>query len=71
MERKSGIRIPPDRLEPETLRGLIEEFVTRDGTDATEGEAKIRQVQGLLERGVVEIWFDPENGSCNILQSGN
>jgi uncharacterized protein YheU (UPF0270 family) len=62
-----GIRIPPDHLAPETLSAVIEEFVTRDGTDLVEGKAKIRQVEALLERGEVEIWFDEATRSCNIL----
>jgi len=62
-----GIRIPPDYLAPETLSAVIEEFVTRDGTDLVEGKAKIRQVEALLERGEVEIWFDEATRSCNIL----
>lgn len=62
-----GIRIPPDHLAPETLSAVIEEFVTRDGTDLVEGKAKIRQVEALLKRGEVEIWFDEATRSCNIL----
>jgi uncharacterized protein YheU (UPF0270 family) len=62
-----GIRIPTDHLAPETLSAVIEEFVTRDGTDLVEGKAKIRQVEALLERGEVEIWFDEATRSCNIL----
>ena len=63
----SGIRIPVDQLEPETLRSVIEEFVTRDGTDLVDAPLKIEQVQRLLRRGEVELWFDRESGSCNIL----
>ncbi len=67
MERKPGIRISPDQLAPETLRSVIEEFVTRDGTDLVDAETKIRTVGGLLQRGEVEIWFDEATRSCNIL----
>ena len=28
-----GLIIPHDQLSPQALKGLIEEFVTRDGTD--------------------------------------
>ncbi len=66
MDPNSGIRIPPDDLAPDTLRSVIEEFVSRDGTDLVESEAKIRTVAGLLERGEVEIWFDETTGTCNI-----
>ena len=67
MNPKSGIRIPADQLAPETLRGVIEEFVTRDGTDLFDAETKVKTVEGLLQRGEVEIWFDEETRSCNIL----
>ena len=67
MEPKPGIKIPPGQLAPETLRSVIEEFVTRDGTDLDEAETKIRKVNELLERGEVEIWFDEATRTCNIL----
>lgn len=62
--------IPWQALAPETLSRLIDEFVTRDGTDYGAHEArlttKIEQVQRALERGEAEIAFDPETESCNI-----
>lgn len=65
----TGIRIPFDQLAPETLRAVIEEFVTRDGTDLVDAPVKVEQVQRLLRRGEVEMWFDRDSGSCNILPS--
>lgn len=67
MERTSAIRIRSDELEPETLRNLIEEFVTRDGTDFVDVETKIGRVEAMLRRGEVQIWFDEATRSCNIL----
>ena len=67
MESSPGIKIAIDQLAPETVRGIIEEFVTRDGTELTAAVTKIRQVEDLLRRGVVEIWFDAETRTCNIL----
>lgn len=67
MDPPTQIRIPPDQLAPETLRGVIEEFVTRDGTDLTDAETKIGQVTELLRRGEVQIWFDETTRSCNIV----
>ena len=63
----SAVEVPASELAPETLRNLAEEFVTRDGTDAFDAEAKVRTVERLLERGEVVLWFDEETGSCNIL----
>ncbi len=67
MEPNPGIKIPPDHLPAETLRRVIEEFVTRDGTELTDAEVKIRQVEELLRRGEVEVWFDRVTQSCNII----
>lgn len=62
--------IPWQELQPETLRALIEEFVTRDGTDYGEKEAafetKVRQVHQLLVEGKIKIVFDPETESCDL-----
>jgi uncharacterized protein len=62
--------IPWQELQPETLRALIEEFVTRDGTDYGEREAsfetKVRQVRQLLETGKIKLVFDPETESCDL-----
>jgi uncharacterized protein YheU (UPF0270 family) len=65
-----AVRIPPEQLSPETLRSVIEEFVTRDGTELTDADAKIAQVMGLLRHGEVEIWFDQDTRTCNILPRG-
>ena len=67
MESKPGINIPPGQLAPEALRSVIEEFVTRDGTDLAELGTKIRKVKDLLQRGEVEIWFDEATSTCNIV----
>ncbi len=67
----SAVEIPKDRLEPETLRRLIEEYVSREGTDYGEREysfdQKIAHVEEQLDRGVAIIVFDPELESCNII----
>ena len=67
MEPKSPIRIPHDLLSREALRTVIEELVTRDGTELTDAVDKIEQVHLLLELGEVELWFDKETRSCNLM----
>jgi len=62
----TGIRIPFDDLSPDALRGVVEEFVTRDGTELTDADKKIAQVMGHLERGTMEIWFDEASRTCNL-----
>jgi len=45
------LRIPHKQLSPDTLNRLIEEFVTRDGTDISEATRSIEQVHKLLDQG--------------------
>jgi len=65
-----GIELSTDQLSPEALRGLVEEFVTRDGTDygAVECsvEEKIAQVIDQLASGEARLVFDPETQTANI-----
>ena len=65
------VRVPTSSLSPAALHALVEEFVTRDGTDygASEQplEAKRSAVLTSLQRGEVEVVFDPETESCNIV----
>jgi uncharacterized protein YheU (UPF0270 family) len=69
----AAIKIPYDQLSPEALQGVIEEFVTRDGTDYGEIEiplkTKISQVLNQLKSGKVVIVFDQFSETCNILKS--
>ena len=70
-QHQKGIIIPHDRLSPDALRGLIEEFVTREGTDTgyTEGslEGNIEMVKRQLDRGKAVIVYDETTGSANIV----
>ena len=69
--RRRGTEIPADALSPDALRALVEEFVTRDGTDygAVERslEEKIAQVESQLASGEVSIVFDRETETANIV----
>ncbi len=71
----TGLKIQYDQLSSEALHGLIEEFVTRDGTDYGEIEVpletKINQVLNQLKSGKAVIVFDPESETCNILKSND
>lgn len=67
MKTNPPIKIDPTELSPDALRGVIEEFVTRDGTNLADAELKIRQVIDQIDRGVVEIWFDQDSRTCNLL----
>lgn len=65
------VEVAPERLSPDALRGLVEEFVTRDGTDYGAREAdverKVHDVLRQIERGEVRIVFDPETGTANLI----
>jgi hypothetical protein len=58
-------------LSPQALRGLIEEFVSREGTDyglrETSFETKVRDVERQLESGEARIVFDLLQESANIV----
>ena len=66
----STIKIPIDRLKPDILLSVIEEFVTRSGTDYGGREVptdiKIKQVKHLLETGLVVLLYDEETETCNM-----
>ncbi len=59
--------IPYKELSPEALNGVIEEFVTRAGTELTDAEEKIGQVKRQLEQGRLAITYDQKTRTCNIV----
>jgi len=65
------IVVPYTELSPEALRGVIEAFVLREGTEYGERdvslEDKVSQVTRQLRRGEAHIVFDPETESIDIL----
>lgn len=69
--REHGVRIDWRELSAAALRGLIEAFVNREGTDYGEVERsfdrKIEDVRAQLERGEAEVVFDTTTESANIV----
>lgn len=65
------IEIPWDSLAADTLNALVEEFVTRDGTDYGEQEIaldrKVTQVINGIKRKEYFILFDSEQESVHIV----
>ena len=59
------IQIAAEDLSAEALTGVIEAFVLREGTDYGHRDyslaEKCEAVRAQLERGEVELWFDPEH----------
>lgn len=62
--------IPPEELSDDALRGIIEEFITREGTEygASEVslETKVAQVAAQIRRGDVIIDFDPITDTVDL-----
>jgi uncharacterized protein len=61
------IEIPPSVLHDDILTNLLEEFVTRDGTDPTDAPVKIAQVRHLLKLGQAVILFDEQSETTTIV----
>jgi hypothetical protein len=61
------MRIPHLKLSPAALRAVVEEFVTRDGTDHSSVEQRIELVLRQLDVGSVELHFEQATETCNIL----
>lgn len=68
-----GTELDAKSLSPEALRGLVEEFVTRDGTDYGSSERsvedKIHDVLRQLESGEAKVVFDAESETANIVMT--
>jgi uncharacterized protein len=62
--------IPHHLLSPDALRGVIEAFVTREGTDYGTHEVslatKVVQVRQQLDEGTAVIVYDEATDSCTI-----
>ncbi len=71
---EEGVEIPYRRLNPETLRSLIQEFVSRDGADWGEAggtlEEKVEQVLQQLRLGKTRVVFDLAAQTANIVVAG-
>jgi uncharacterized protein len=63
--------VPFTELSEEALRGVVESFVLREGTEYGEREfsldQKVAQVRRQLQRGEAQIIFDPGSGTVDIV----
>jgi uncharacterized protein YheU (UPF0270 family) len=62
--------IPPHLLEAATLTRLIEDFVTRDGTDNGDDsslEDRVARVRHALKKGVAVIVFNPLSEQSELM----
>lgn len=69
--REKGLEIPFEQIDPDTLRRMVQEFVTRDGADwgdiGCTLEEKVDQVLLQLKRGKVKIVFDQVSQTANLV----
>ncbi|MEM9256144.1 MAG: YheU family protein [Pseudomonadota bacterium] len=65
------LRIPHERLSPDALAAMLEEFASRDGTDYGEREIalpeKVEQLRKLLKSGELLVLFQPESEQWDLV----
>jgi uncharacterized protein len=70
-EARPPVEVPHRELTPEALRGVVESFVLREGTDYGERdvtfERKVADVLRQLERREATIMYDPGTDSIDIV----
>ena len=66
------MEIPHNQLSEETLLAVIEEFISREGTDYGHRmytfDEKIEMVKSQLISGEIKLFFDTETSSCNLIK---
>jgi uncharacterized protein YheU (UPF0270 family) len=71
MSDQEPVFVPYQELSPEALRGLIESFVLREGTEYGSRdftlEEKLAHVHRQLERREAQIVFDPNTETIDII----
>jgi hypothetical protein len=68
------VMIPHAPLAADVLRRIVESFVLREGTDYGEKEfsleQKVTHVMRQLDRGEIQIIFDPTSQTVDLVASG-
>lgn len=68
---EEGIEVPYDQINPDTLRRMVQEFVTRDGADWDDAgctlEDKVEQVLQQLRDRQVKVVFDLRSQTANLV----
>lgn len=63
--------IPYEKISEQTLRSLIEDFVTREGTDyglvEMSMQAKSAHLLAMLKNGDIYISYDDKLGTCGLM----
>jgi len=68
---EEGIEVPYERIDPYTLRNMIEEFVTREWAELSDAgyslDDKVGQVMQQLRERKVKVVFDFRSETGNIV----
>lgn len=68
---EEGVVVPYERINPGTLRKMIEEFVSREWSELSDSgyslDRKVAQVLQQLQSGRVKVVYDLTSESCNIV----
>ena len=66
------MEIPHNQVPEQTLLAIIEEFISREGTDYGHREytlaEKVEKVKSQLLNGEIKLLFDSETSSCNLVR---
>ena len=61
-----------NQVPEQTLLAIIEEFISREGTDYGHREytlaEKVEKVKSQLLNGEIKLLFDSETSSCNLVK---
>ena len=74
-QHEEGLEVPVERINPDTLQKMIEEFVTREWADPADSgytlEDKVAQVLRQLKSHTAKVVFDLSTETWNIVPSKN
>ncbi len=70
-QQEEGLEIPVERIDPDTLQKMIEEFVTREWSDPADSgytlEEKVAQVLRQLRARTARVMYDVTSERWNIV----
>ncbi len=70
---EEGLDVPYEQISPDTLRAMIEEFVTREWSELSDSgytlDEKVEQVIKQLKDRKAKVVFDLTTETCNIVST--
>jgi len=67
MSEEEWIDVPYDRVPAETLRSLLEEACTRDGTEMTDASTKVAQLHAEVVAGRIKLRYYTAAECCQLV----